>query len=99
MKYLCNLGGKEISNERFLKTKIGTLCNPQSSELQTEQDCKDACGEFGYPYKGSWDEEGGFPKCQFTEGVNRVCHFNTNPNPDRTREYPKYAAICKKSDD
>jgi len=94
----CAAGGKQISNERFLKTKRGTLCNPQSSELQTEQECKDACGEFGYPYKGSWDGEGDFPKCQFTEGLNRVCHFNTNPNPDRTKEYPLYAAICKNSD-
>ena len=47
---------------------------------------------------GPWNGPGDFPKCTFTEGGNRVCHFNTSPIPGRTNVNPTYAAICKKID-
>jgi len=79
----------------FQKSAKGTLCNPQTLELQTEQECINACKELGYPYLGSWNGPGDFPKCTFTEGGNRVCHFNTSPAPGRTNVNSQYAAICK----
>merc|ERR1712212_650757 len=39
---------------------------------------------MGIEYLGSWDGPGEIPKCTYTEGLNRVCHFNTSPNPSRT---------------
>ena len=79
----------------FQKSAKGTLCNPQTLELQTELECINACKELGYPYLGSWNGPGDFPKCTFTEGGNRVCHFNTSPAPGRTNVNSQYAAICK----
>ena len=77
---------------------MGTLCNTKNSELQIEQECIAACKELGITYLGPWNGPGEFPKCQFTEGLNRVCHFNTSPIPGRTNVNPKFAAICKKID-
>ena len=79
----------------FQKATMGTLCNPQTLELETEQECINACNALGYPYLGSWNGPGDFPKCTFTEGLNRVCHFNTSPVPGRTNVNSQYAAICK----
>ena len=79
----------------FQKSAVGTLCQPQNLELQTEQDCRTACSKLGYPYRGSWNGPGDFPKCVFTERVNRVCHFNTSSQPGRTNVNGKYAAICR----
>ena len=84
-------------DENFWKSPIGALCNPQSSELQTEQECKDACNKLSISYLGSWNGPGDFPKCTFTEGLNRVCHFNTSPIPGRTNVNSKYSAICRKA--
>ena len=81
----------------FQKSAKGKLCNPQTLELQTEQECINACKELGYPYLGSWNGPGDFPKCTFTEGLNRVCHFNTSPIPGRANVNSEYAAICKKA--
>jgi len=81
----------------FQKSNKGTLCNPQTLELQTEQECINACSVLGYQYLGSWNGPGDFPKCTFTEGGNRVCHFNTSPVPGRTNVNSEYAAICKKA--
>ena len=81
-----------------MKSPIGTLCNTQNSEIQTEQECIAACRKLGITYLGPWNGPGDFPKCTFTEGLNRVCHFNTSPIPGRTNVNPKYAAICKNID-
>merc|ERR1712223_768602 len=83
-----------VSGPAFQKSAKGTTCNPQNLELQTEQECINACNELGYPYLGSWNGPGDFPKCTFTEGGNRVCHFNTSPSPGRTNPNSQYSAIC-----
>ena len=75
---------------------MGTLCNSTELELQTEQECKIACAELGFPFKGIWNGPGDFPNCVFTEGLDRVCHFNTSPKPGRTSVNSKYSAICKR---
>merc|ERR1719370_707164 len=49
---------------------------------------------MGIEYLGSWDGPGEIPKCTYTEGLNRVCHFNTSPNPTRTAIRKEYSAIC-----
>jgi len=86
-----------VAGPAFQKSAKGTTCNQQNLELQTEQECINACNELGYPYLGSWNGPGDFPKCTFTEGLNRVCHFNTSPSPGRTNVNSQYAAICKKA--
>ena len=83
------------SDKRFQKSPMGSLCQSQDLELETEQECKEACLKLGYPYLGSWNDPGDFPKCTFTEGLNKVCHFNESPSPERIKVNPKYAAICK----
>ena len=79
----------------YQKSRTGTLCQPQGMELQTEQECRTACAKLRYPYRGSWNGPGDFPKCVFTERMSRVCHFNTSWNPSRTNINQGYAAICK----
>ena len=80
----------------FEKTTMGTLCNPVAQELATEAECITACGQLGFPYLGSWNGPGDFPKCVYTEGLNKVCHFNTSPSPGRVNVNSKYSAICTK---
>ena len=90
---------KQIFNHYYLigyqKSRTGTLCQPQSMEIQTEQECIIACAKLRYPYLGSWNGPGDFPKCVFTERLNRVCHFNTSFQPNRFNVNQNYAAICK----
>ena len=88
-----------LGRNAYEKSTIGYLCKDQKSEIQNEQECIVACRTFGYPYLGSWNGPGDFPKCTFTEGLNKVCHFNTSPNPGRFNVNPKYAAICKTSEE
>ena len=86
----------------YEKSKIGTNCEIRALEIKTESECKQACASLSYRYLGSWNGPNDFPGCTFTEGFNRVCHFNTNSNPDRKLNCPncaKYAAICKKCED
>merc|ERR1712126_721131 len=49
---------------------------------------------MGINYLGSWNGPGEMPKCTYTEGLNRVCHFNTSPSPSRTNVRKEYSAIC-----
>ena len=85
------------SDITYQKSPMGSLCKSQDMELETEQECKEACLQLGFPYLGSWNDPGDFPQCTFTEGLNRVCHFNTSPTPGRTNVNSQYAAICKKA--
>ena len=86
-----------VDEDRFEKSSMGTLCNSKNIELQTEDECKIACAELGFSYKGSFNGPGDFPKCQYTEGGNRGCYFNTSPSPGRSDVNSKYSAICAKS--
>ena len=83
----------------YQKSPAGTLCHPQhfpySMEIKTEQECRAACTILGYPYLSPWNGPGDFPKCVFTEKLNRVCHFNTSPFPGRSNVNQNYSAICK----
>ena len=87
-----------MADNKFMKSPMGTLCNPKNSELQIEQECIAACRKLGIAYLGPFNRPGDFPKCVFTEGLNPICHFNTSPIPGRTNVNPKHAAICKKND-
>ena len=93
---ICDPNAIIDDGKKFEKSAQGSLCNPQNNELATEGDCITACAELGIQYSGSWDGPNDFPKCVYTEGLNKVCHFNTSPNPGRTDINPKYTAICKK---
>ena len=84
-----------VEDHKFLKSPMGTLCNTRKWELQTEQECIAACRELDITYLGPWNGPDDFPKCTFTEGLDRACYFNTSPTPGRTNVNPKYAAICK----
>merc|ERR1712126_661132 len=88
-----------VAVQGYEKTPMGTTCAKRVLEIKKEKKCIQACAELGYQYLGSWDEAGDFPACTFTEGLNKVCHFNTNKNPGRTDVNPKYSAICKECKD
>jgi len=83
----------------YVKAPKGALCGQYGfTELATEADCRAACADLGYPMDAnnpSWNGPGDFPACLYTEGLNKVCHFNTSPNPGRTNVNAQYAAICK----
>lgn len=88
-----------VGVEGYKKSNMGSPCSKQAYEIQTEQECISACKSMGINYLGSWDGPGDFPKCTYTEGKNRVCHFNTSPNPSRAKVFRKepakdYSAIC-----
>ena len=85
-----------VAQDQYVQ-KLQNEVEKLKEELQTEQECINACSELGYQYLGSWNGPGDFPKCTFTEGGNRVCHFNTSPVPGRTNVNSEYAAICKKA--
>ena len=94
---ICDANAIIDDGKKFEKAAKGSLCNPQTNELAKEGDCITACAELGFQYLGSWNGPGDFPKCLYTEGFNKVCHFNTSPSPGRTKPNPQYAAICKKA--
>jgi len=83
-----------VGVEGYKKSNMGSACSEQAYDIQTEQECISACQSMGIEYLGSWDGPGEIPKCTYTEGLNRVCHFNTSPNPSRTAIRKEYSAIC-----
>ena len=83
-----------VGVEGYKKSNMGSLCSEQAYEIQTEQECISACKSMGITYLGSWNGPGDFPKCTYTEGGNRVCHFNTSPSPGRSNPNSQYSAIC-----
>jgi len=83
-----------VGVEGYKKSSMGKLCDYQALEIQTEQECINACAAMGITYLGSWNGPGDFPKCTYTEGLNRVCHFNTSPSPGRSSVNSQYSAIC-----
>merc|ERR1712212_274006 len=88
-----------VAVQGYEKTKMGTTCAKRVLEIKKEKECIQACAELEYQYLGPWDGRDDFPACTFTEGLNKVCHFNTNKNPGRTNVNPKYSAICKECKD
>jgi len=90
----CALCDPTANVANYAKSAMGTVCNPQTKELATEAECRTACAELGITYLSAWNGPGDFPACVYTEGLNKVCHFNTSPNPDRTNIRAEYAAIC-----
>merc|ERR1712136_654572 len=83
-----------VEVEGYKKSNMGSACSEKAYDIQTEQECISACQSMGIEYLGSWDGPGEIPKCTYTEGLNKVCHFNISPNPSRTGIRKEYSAIC-----
>ena len=88
-----------VAVKGYQKSAMGSSCSKRALEIKKESECKQACTELGITYLSPWDGPGDFPGCTYTEGLNKVCHFNTNKNPGRSNLNPNYSAICKDCED
>ena len=84
--------------EKYNRTKIGSPCDQEQQEIESEEECKRAAATLDLQWGEAWNVPNGFPGCFYAQDWRNKTFFNRDPTPGRTNTYQKFSAICKISE-
>lgn len=83
----------------YKKMSDGQLCSTNMFPIDSLADCREASQALGLSFGIGWHGPGDFPGCQFANDGRAKVFFNLSPSASNVATNPKYAAICRTTQD